>query len=191
MLASGAERWSFGKKHFDTADKPARPTEIISERRKKMKILVVDDSKHHQRAAHSFLKDHETKVVGNYDEGQKLVRKGHEFEAVLVDLLMPASHQKLGGSGEKFGGQEMPVGIFLALLAAKNGAKYVAVFTDSSHHDHPASACFDAFNPSEDRPDAFTVEGARMLLCNGWGFLNQNEKPMTKNWGRLLDYLTA
>ena len=157
-----------------------------------MKILVIDDSPLHRASAQQTLGGHDLTIVGSYDEGQKLVEKGHGFETVLVDLLMPASRQKLGTRGEQFGGQEMPIGIFLALLAAKNGAKYVAVFTDSSHHDHPASACFDAFNKEgESRPAAFAVEGARMLLCNGWWFLNQNEQPMSKDWGKLFNYLTA
>src|SRR3989344_1047378 len=138
-----------------------------------MRILVIDDSPVHQQPARQTLGGHDLTIVGSYDEGQKLVGKGHGFEAVLVDLLMPASRQKLGNAAQKrfmgqgFVCQEMPIGIFLALLAAKNGAKYVAVFTDSSHHDHPASACFDAFNKEgESRPAAFAVEGARMLLCN-------------------------
>lgn len=156
-----------------------------------MKILVIDDNPVHQQSARQTLEGHDLTVVDSYDLGQKLVKKDHGFEAVLVDLLMPASRQALGTRGEQFGGQEMPVGIFLALLAAKNGAKYVAVLTDSSHHDHPASACFDAFNPHEDSPTVFTVESARVLLCNGWDFLNQDEKPMSKNWGKLLDYLIA
>lgn len=92
------------------------------------------------------------------------------FDVVLVDLLMPASANMQGPDGRKFVGQEMPIGIFLALLAAKAGAKHVAVFTDTDHHSHPASACFDAFNQSETSPTPFTVEGAQVLLSN------------TRNW---------
>jgi len=137
-----------------------------------MKILVVDDNTIHQKAAKAQLKDHDTTVVGSYGEGQKLVRQKHEFEVVLVDLLMPA-----WGQG-KLEGQEMPVGIFLALLAAKNGAKYVAVFTDSNHHQHPASTCFDAFNPEgEGKPDRFIVEGAKIILSNSRNWI----KPFRKD----------
>ena len=163
-----------------------------------MRILVIDDSPVHQQSARQTLGGHDLTIVGSYDEGQKLVGKGHRFPTTLLDLLMPASRQKLGNAAQKrfmgqgFVCQEMPVGIFLALLAAKNGARYVAVFTDSNHHEHPASACFDAFNPEDAcSPDVFMVEDARVVLCNGWCFLNQDEKPMSKNWGKLLDYLAA
>ncbi len=175
-----------------------------------MKILIIEDNHIHQEAAKAQLKDYETTVVGTYDEGQKLVQEKHEFDVVLVDLFMPASGQAIAEpSGTALVGQEMPVGIFLALLAAKNGAKYVAVFTDSDHHSHPASACFDAFNPGhETEPISFTVAGAKMVLCNArsWiqnfyredlsrvmrmGEYNKEQAVRAKNWHKLLDYLIA
>lgn len=141
-----------------------------------------------------------------------------DFDVVLTDLLMPASSQSCRSS--PLAGTEMPVGIFLALLAANNGAKYVAVFTDSDHHSHPASACFDAFNSrGEDNPVPFTVGGAKVVLCNDRGlvkyFYPENpgrgvhanemgsdeydavEKGLrlgvvrSKDWRGLLDYLMA
>lgn len=172
-----------------------------------MKILVIDDNKDNREAAMAQLGDHETTVVGSYDDGQELVQEKHEFEAVLVDLLMPASGQSIGRN-EHLVGQEMPVGIFLALLAAKNGAKYVAVFTDSDHHSHPASACFDAFNEREYYPTPFMVEGAKVILSNARSWVSHfrpedlakamsyeetknNPSVRAKNWRMLLDYLTA
>lgn len=179
-----------------------------------MKILVIDDSQIHQAAARAQLSDHEVIVVGSYDEGQKLLLEKNEFEAVLVDLLMPASRQQQGPEGTPFVGQEMPIGIFLALLAAKNGAKYVAVFTDSNHHSHPASACFDAFNDGYEAVP-FAVEGAKFILCNDTNWVNlfepgnlvervnpevigykEFEKKRescirAKNWRKLLDFLLA
>jgi CheY-like chemotaxis protein len=142
-----------------------------------MKILVVDDSLIHQNVARKQLgAEHDLTVVGSYDEAQLLLGGGnrygcdktgsHDFDVVLCDLLMPTSGQMQGSSGRDLVGQEMPVGIFLALLAAKNGAKHVAVFTDSDHHQHPASACFDAFNRLEGSPDIFQIAGANLLLCN-------------------------
>lgn len=159
-----------------------------------MKILVVDDSHIHQQAAKEQLKNHETIVVGSYDEGQKLLEKPHDFEVVLVDLLMPASRQQMGNAGMRLAGTEMPVGIFLALLAAKNGAKYVAVLSDSNHHQHPASACLDAFNEHEVLPTPFVVEGAKVLLTNNfrWCYAEIKTKEgslTTKSWDKLLNYL--
>jgi hypothetical protein len=130
-----------------------------------------------------------------------------DFDVVLVDLLVPASSQAQGNKGHAFVGQEMPIGIFIALLAARNGAKYVAVLTDSSHHDHPASACFDVFNEAEVWPTPFMVEGARVILSNARNWVNRFQpddlsvqlsyeeahagKPnvRAKNWKKLFDYL--
>lgn len=90
---------------------------------------------------------------------------------------MPAYEYPLADEGMKFAGKEMPVGIFLALLAAKKCAKYVAVLTDSDHHSHSASACFDAFNESESKPTSLSVEGAQVLLCNS-RFLVQRDRTV-------------
>jgi CheY-like chemotaxis protein len=131
------------------------------------------------------------------------------FDVVLSDLLVPASRQAQGQNGTQFVGKEMPIGIFIALLAAVRArAKYVAVFTDSDHHSHPASACFDAFNhDGEGAPTAFTVEGSKVLLSNTSNWVEQfdpkdlskaleyeeyserSDTVRAKNWAVLLDYL--
>ena len=135
------------------------------------------------------------------------------FDVVLSDLLVPSSRQAQGSSGEALVGKEMPVGIFIGLLAAVRArAKYVAVFTDSNHHSHPASACFDAFNPGGngvENPTAFTVEGSKVLLSNSMNWVNQfdpqdlskalkyeeyserSDTVRAKNWAVLLAYLIA
>lgn len=90
------------------------------------------------------------------------------FEAVLSDLLMPASRMTMGPEGEKYIGQEMPVGFALSLMAALH-AKYVAVVTATNHHNHPASAMLDAFesrctheHDSVGKPPRFVINGARV-----------------------------
>lgn len=83
------------------------------------------------------------------------------WDAVLSDLLMPAGSMAQGGEGRRLVGQEMAVGWSLALQAAKNGAKYVAVVTDMNHHCHPASAMLDAFNRHY-----FSIDDARVLMTN-------------------------
>lgn len=186
---------------------------------KQMKILVVDDNWTNLEAARAQLKDCDLAVAGSYEVAQEWLGGGrgysvektnqHDFDIVLVDLLMPAGAQQQGPDGQRFVGQEMPIGIFLALLAAKNGAKFVAVFTDSDHHSHPASACFDSFNKSESDPTPMTVEGAKLLLCNTRNWVNyfrpenlaekmefnewyNEQKPHVhaKDWRALLTYLT-
>lgn len=131
------------------------------------------------------------------------------FDVVLTDLLVPASSWMQGEKGREFVGKEMPLGIFIGLMAAVRArAKYVAVFTDKGHHSHPASACFDVFNPEgEYEPKAFMVEGSKVLLCNARNWINEfrpenlveeisdeerkNNLPSVhaKNWRKLFDYL--
>lgn len=91
------------------------------------------------------------------------------FDVVFCDLLMPASEMTMGPNGRGYIGQEMPVGFALALMASLHGAKYVAVVTDTNHHDHPASAAIDAFAsrcPDEDDssgvPPRFIINGAKV-----------------------------
>ncbi|MBI2410936.1 MAG: hypothetical protein HYV32_03555 [Candidatus Kerfeldbacteria bacterium] len=138
-----------------------------------MKILIMDDNPLHRAAAQAQLNDHELTVVSTYDDAQALIGKKHDFDVVLVDLLMPPSKKNLNSQGKRFTRKEMPVGIFLALLAARFGAKYVAVVTDAGHHDHPASTCFDAFNPFDrhnvhnpNAPQPFKLNDAKVILCN-------------------------
>lgn len=135
-----------------------------------------------------------------------------DFDVVLSDLLVPASRQAQGPNGAALVGKEMPVGIFIGLVAAVRArAKYVAVFTDSDHHSHPASACFDVFNDDggENAPTAFTVEGSKVLLSNTRNWVNEydpqdlskaleyeeyskrSDTIRAKNWAALLAYLTA
>ena len=183
-----------------------------------MKILVIDDNGTNCDLAEIQLADHEITIVSNYEEAQDirtgltqdggtvLTEKG-EFDVVLVDLLMPP---KRGWSEFK---ELMPIGVFLALLAAKNGAKFVAVFSDANHHCHPASQCFDSFNSHESSPDPFTVEKSKVFFCNNrnwvhYYYLNdltkiveyEDREKMTeeereatiargKDWKELLNYI--
>lgn len=141
-----------------------------------------------------------------YGEASKLATVYPEFDVILTDLLVPASRQAQGSM--ELVGKEMPVGIFIGLLAAVKGrAKYVAVFTDSDHHSHPASACFDIFNEGENTPTPFTVENSKVLLSNtrNWvsrfdpndlsreleyeEYSKRSDTVRAKNWAALLDYL--
>lgn len=189
-----------------------------------LRILVIDDSKTHQAAARAQLGTSNTlTVVGTYDEAQTLLAgsysypegwKGRQqFDVVLADLLLPASGRKQG-AGAKYAGQEMPIGIFLALLAAKQGVKHVAVFTDSDHHSHPASACFDIFNENEKdkgcdecKPSSMNVEGCSLTLVNNRNWVNhfdpadlakaleykeyseRSDTVTAKNWSAVLSYI--
>lgn len=139
-----------------------------------MKILVIDDGPLHQESARQTLKGHELVIAQTYDEAHRLLNgdgdvRRQSFDAVLSDLLMPASARAMAKEGLKYIGQEMPVGFAFTLVAALNGAKYVAVVTDTSHHDHPASAMLDAFESrcphkynSSGTPPRFVINGAKV-----------------------------
>lgn len=95
-----------------------------------------------ENASEEECKDH-LKELGRQKRTVRL--PSPRFEVVLTDLLMPASEREMGDNGFKFVGQEMPVGFGLVLMAAQCGARFAAVFTDTSHHNHPASALLDPF----------------------------------------------
>jgi len=169
-----------------------------------MKILVIDDKWENLDAAKQTLIEHDVTVCSDYDEAlgylkESFVDKSGKpcseweddakqmpyWDAVLCDLLMPAGRDAQGTRGLKFVGQEMPVGWSLALVAAKRGAKYVAVASDLDHHSHPASAMLD-------RLGFLTVEGALILFTNNVNLVNiVGTKERGKDWGNVLSLLTS
>ncbi len=163
-----------------------------------MKILIIDDNRTHLNAATTQLgAEHSLTVAQSYDEGKRLLlAEPFGFEAVLCDLLMPASGEQQGRDGMRYVGQEMPVGIFLALFAAQRGAKYVAILTDSDHHGHPSSACLDMFlNRDNCLPAPFQVCETKFLMSNTSNhliFIRDSDDQFLrteKNWSKLLDHL--
>jgi len=102
------------------------------------------------------------------DESRKLATNHPDFDVVLTDLMVPASGQAQGQEGDRFVGQEMPLGTTIALLALVAGVKKVAVVTDMNHHSHPASAAFDCFGSMD-------KAGANIICTNRVGMLNIDE----------------
>ncbi|MFA6552199.1 MAG: hypothetical protein WCT19_01715 [Candidatus Paceibacterota bacterium] len=102
-----------------------------------------------------------------------------KFDAVLTDLMVPASQQKLRQSCN-LAGQEMPLGAIIALLAIHNGVKKVAVVTDSNHHDNPASAALDCFQTS-------MCEGIELFCTNHCVVESCGE--YVKDWATVLGVL--
>lgn len=125
------------------------------------------------------------------------------YDVVLSDLLVPASDQQQ--SSMELVGKEMPLGIFIGLLAVVRArVKYVAILTDSNHHQHPASACLDVFQ------GAFMVESSKVLLSNSDRWVNHfdpqdlskaleykdhserwSDTIRAKNWAALLAHLIS
>jgi CheY-like chemotaxis protein len=170
----------------------------------KMRILVIDDSPVNCALARQQLAgEHDLTITSSYDEATKLLGGKdfanpisrntfeHDFEVVLVDLLLPAPATNLCQEGrDSFAGQEMPLGIFLALLAAKNGSETkVAMFTDASHHAHPASACVDAFQRHETKPQEMRVGTSSLWLVNNRSWVRDFPEGRGKDWSSLLRYL--
>ncbi|MFA4937008.1 MAG: response regulator [Patescibacteria group bacterium] len=115
-----------------------------------MKILVFDDSEQHRRSAQAQLSsEHDVTIVSTYDEAESQLCN-NQFDVFLTDLLVPASSRSQGSVGQKYVAQEMPLGTSLALLALQRGVQKIAIITDANHHDHPASASFDAIRSDTD-----------------------------------------
>lgn len=169
-----------------------------------MRILIIDDKWENLDAAKQTLVGHEVTICSDYDGALEHLREsfadksgkpcsGWEddakkqpyWDAVLCDLLMPAGKDAQGTRGLKFVGQEMPVGWSLALVAAKRGAKYVAVASDLDHHSHPASAMLDRLY------GFLKVDGACVLFTNNVKLVDiVGTKKRGKDWGDILDLLT-
>ena len=157
-----------------------------------MKILVIDDNTDHRQAAIQTLGSaHNLTVVGTHDEAIKLLSVPYDSEsdpywdAVLCDLLMPVSEDRQGSEGRKLAGTEMPIGWALAIDAALNGAKYVAVVTDKNHHDHPASALLDRMCDT-----VFEINGANALFTSYGGLVDiKDTNERGKNWAYTLECL--
>lgn len=115
-----------------------------------LKILVVDDSELQREAAKAQLSDHDLTVVNDFISAAKLLDPQWpdstfkpEFDVVLTDMLMPGGGHGLSREAkEKYANQMMPMGIFIAMIAAMTGVKLVAIVSDMGGHDHPLAVGF-------------------------------------------------
>jgi len=148
-----------------------------------MKVLVLDDNPVHQEAAKSQFSGCKLAVASSYEMAEMWI-KNCQFDAVLLDLMIPAPGRTMGKKGMAFAGQEMPIGIFLVLLALKQGARKIGLLTDTNHHDHPASACVDVF-----QSQSFPVGDVKIIVSNSYRHLNTESGQRVKNWKQLLEEL--
>ncbi|MDO8598650.1 MAG: response regulator [bacterium] len=134
-----------------------------------MRILVVDDNRRHLEAAREQLgQEHEITCLDAYEDAIERLRT-EPPEVLLADLLMPAEPYMLGPDGLRYLGHEMPIGLILALIAARAGVGRIAVITDANHHNHPMSAAVDWINPaywSAESTRTLRVEDARVLIAH-------------------------
>ncbi|MCF7815804.1 MAG: hypothetical protein K9M10_02705 [Candidatus Pacebacteria bacterium] len=121
----------------------------------KLNILVIEDNVAHQQAAQEQLSEHNLTIVGSFPEALRIlgsysfVRIGKEgytyegnFDVVLTDMEMPVCRlDNLDRSVVK--DISAPYGLVLALRAAQVGVKYVAMITDTNHHQGAMSNALD------------------------------------------------
>ena len=163
-----------------------------------MKVLVIDDTKRHRVSAAQIFTgpEYELTIASSYDEAVKLLEVEYSgggidkngfaikkkelpyWDAVLCDLLMPASGECCASCS--LVGVEMPVGWSLALVAARRGAKFVAVVTDKDHHQPPASAMLDRLCEH-----VLNVDGA--IACVLLDILNEKEGYSVEELKKLVE----
>lgn len=168
-----------------------------------MRILVIEDSVKHQDAARETMLDHELTIASTYDEAvellteygpedRELIRrhslpKGETiplpFDVVLIDMMMPMGGRETLAPGIYHPTDQVPYGFVLALRAAARGAKYVAMVTDTNHHQSAMSAALDlisgAYYREGCRPN-FEINGAKVMFVHA-PFLEDKvgQKPCT------------
>lgn len=163
-----------------------------------MKILVIDDRDINQDSAATTLGGHEVTIIGSYDEAISVLVPECGYEVVLSDLMMPMSKETIIPGVYK-NGELVPYGFILALRASAAGAKYVAVVTDTNHHNSAVSAAIDHAGGFKENGDEawncgwedgaiaprFTINGAKAFFIHA---------PVTqdgaKDWGKVFSALT-
>jgi CheY-like chemotaxis protein len=149
-----------------------------------MKILLVDDSKQHRESGVADLNElgHEVVALKNYSDVAKAITE-HQFDAALLDLLMPSEPMTLGGEGLKHLGEPFAVGYPLAVYLATKSIHFIAVGTDTNHHNHPASAMMDWLSG-----EPVTMNGCLVM------FMHSPMKQVgerVKDWAQVLRRLLA
>ncbi len=128
-----------------------------------LRILVIDDTPTNIRSAKVGLAGHLLRTATGYDEAMKILGN-QDFDVVLTDLEMPMSPNLLAPGRFKLG-ELVPYGFLIAIEAARQGAKFVAIATDGGHHAGPLQAAFDHFSKFPVK-----IEGAKVVMvhaCTG------------------------
>jgi len=147
-----------------------------------MRIILVDDSRQHREAGVADLAalGHDVVAFSDYGKAAVAIDSGH-FDAALLDLLMPAEATTLGPKGLAHLGEPFPAGLGLSMFAADRGVPLIAVASDTSHHDHPASAMLDWFREKRMRVGDSLVLWMHAPLKAG----------SVKDWSRVLSILES
>ncbi len=143
------------------------------------KIIALDNSSHNQAAArHQFGATNELTVLATYIDAISALKK-NSYDIAVLDLLMPPESHLLGPDAfSRVVGSEFPAGLFIALLAARQGVREVYIVSDSSHHDHPATAIMGSVFSAP-----LVVDGGAMItFCPAYTVKGGVTGPAVKNW---------
>ncbi len=141
-----------------------------------LRIMVVDDKSNNLLSAKiQFGESNIVTTFNCYEDVCKALSAGAPPpDLLLSDMLMPTEKFCLGDKASaSFLGMEIPVGIFLAFIAARAEVPRIVIQTDAGHHDHPALALIDFMGWGRD----FSLEKSQVQIvqahtCEGikdWG----------------------
>ena len=133
------------------------------------------------------------KYWDEWDKAKKESMSPFPFEVVLTDMMMPMSLQTL--SPEVFRlNEQVPYGFIIALQAAYRGAKYVAMVTDTNHHQGAMSAAIDhlsgAYYQEGFRPN-FEINGAKVSFVHAPFCAVGDTGEKGKDWGQVFKDLIS
>jgi len=170
----------------------------------KLNILVIDDNTSHQQAAREQLAEHNLTIVGGFPEAMRIlgshqrVLQGDQdykyegdFDVVLTDMEMPVERLK-GLDRDAVKDVSAPYGLVLALRAAQVGVKYIAMITDTNHHQGAMSNALDMITGAywEHGGGVFQVNESRVLFAHAETKRNV-ENVYVKQWHEALARLLS
>lgn len=161
----------------------------------KLNILVIEDNADHQQGAREQLAEHNLTIVGSFPEAMRILgshsfvqigKKGYEYEGnfdvVLTDMEMPVERlENLDRTTVK--DISAPYGLVLALRAAQVGIKYVAMITDTNHHQGAMSNALDMITGAywDHGGGVFQIGESRVLFAHAETKRN-TEDVSVKQW---------
>lgn len=120
-------------------------------------------------------------------EDAKSMSRMPKFDAVLLDMLMPATAKSLAGDSKKFVGEPTDYGMFFLWLAVQKGVPLVGILTDGSRHNHPVSATLDYLMYEETK--VMTFEKSKVVIARNMTTQIAKGGDYAKDWKSLLELL--
>tara|TARA_Y100000310_G_C20688765_1_gene820841 strand:- start:2811 stop:3428 length:618 start_codon:yes stop_codon:yes gene_type:complete len=173
----------------------------------KLEILVVEDTPIHQEAARELLKEYNVTIVGTFDDAVDSLHQ-KKYNIVLTDMFIPQGRGEMQRDKES-ASTPQDLGTYIAMYSAQLGVPYVAICSDSDHHDNAQTyATNDLILRQKYKPLTGSVSkpmkmGENTLLFNIFGMayktpdgrigtekeigdLPEGSEPV-KNWSFVLD----